>query len=158
MFGHPLHPALVHFPIALLLSATAADVAWLAGLTGDTQFGAVLMAAGLAMGLLAMGAGLVDFVKLDEALVPHALRHIAAVGLAWIGYGIALVTIAHGWVPMRPEIAGQANPAGLYFATGALALVLLQLAIGLVMVVSTSVSIAELCVSRTTPLPSTLTR
>ena len=49
----------------------------------------------------------------------------------WIGYGIALVTIAHGWVPMRPEIAGQANPAGLYFATGALALVLLQLAIGL---------------------------
>ena len=90
MFGHPLHPALVHFPIALLLSATAADVAWLAGLTGDTQFGAVLMAAGLVMGLLAMGAGLVDFVKLDEALVPHALRHIAAVGLAWIGYGIAL--------------------------------------------------------------------
>ena len=90
MFGHPLHPALVHFPIALLLSATAADLAWLAGLSRDAHFGTVLMAAGLAMGLVAMGAGLVDFAKLDDAVVPHALRHIGAVGTAWLGYAIAL--------------------------------------------------------------------
>ena len=90
MFGHPLHPALVHFPIALLLSATAVDLAWLAGLTSDTHFSAVLMAAGLVMGLVAMGAGFVDFVRLDAALIPHAARHIGAVGLAWLGYAIAL--------------------------------------------------------------------
>ncbi len=90
MFGHPLHPAVVHFPIALLLSASAADVAGLAGLIADTHIGAVLMAAGLVMGLVAMGAGMVDFARLDEAIVPHALRHISAVGLAWIGYAIAL--------------------------------------------------------------------
>ena len=90
MFGHPLHPALVHFPIALLLSATAADVAWLAGLIQDTHLAAVLMAAGLVMGLAAMAAGLVEFAKLDDSLVPHALRHIGAVGLAWLGYAIAL--------------------------------------------------------------------
>lgn len=48
------------------------------------------MAGGLAMGLVAMGAGLLDFTKLDEAVVPHAVRHIMAVGLAWLGYGIAL--------------------------------------------------------------------
>jgi uncharacterized membrane protein len=88
--GHPLHPAIVHFPIALLLSASAADLAWVAGLTSDAHIGAVLMAGGLAMGLVAMGAGLLDFTKLNEAVVPHAVRHIMAVGLAWLGYGIAL--------------------------------------------------------------------
>jgi uncharacterized membrane protein len=90
MFGHPLHPALAHFPIALLLSATTADVAWLAGVTSDTHIGAVLMAGGLIMALLAMGAGLADFAALEDAVVPHALRHISAAGLAWLGYGIAL--------------------------------------------------------------------
>lgn len=90
MFGHPLHPALVHFPIALLLSATGADLAWLAGLTQDTHIGAVMMAAGLIMGLVAMAAGLLDFARIDQAAVPHALRHIGAVGTAWLGYAIAL--------------------------------------------------------------------
>lgn len=90
MLGHPIHPVLVHFPIALLLSATIADLAWVAGLTTNTQVAAVMMAGGLAGGLLAMGAGMVDFARLDEAVVPHAVRHMTVVGLAWLGYGIAL--------------------------------------------------------------------
>ena len=90
MLGHPIHPAIVHFPIALLLSATIADIAWVAGLTSDTHIGAVLMAGGLAGGLLAMGAGMADLIRLDQRLVPHAMQHVAVVGLAWLGYGIAL--------------------------------------------------------------------
>lgn len=90
MFGHPLHPAVVHFPIGLLLSATLADLIWAAGLTSDVHVGAVLMAGGLCGGLLAMGAGLLDFTRLDQAIVPHALRHMTAVGLAWLGYAVAL--------------------------------------------------------------------
>ena len=90
MLGHPVHPAIVHFPIALLLSATIVDLALVAGLTSDTHIAAVLMAGGLAGGLVAMAAGLVDFARLDESLVPHAMRHMTAVGLAWLGYGVAL--------------------------------------------------------------------
>jgi len=90
MLGHPVHPALVHFPIALLLSATIADVAWVTGITSNTQIAAVMMAGGLAAGLLAMGAGMVDLIKLDESIIPHAVRHMSIVGLAWLGYGIAL--------------------------------------------------------------------
>jgi len=37
-----------------------------------------------------MAAGMIDFVRLDEALIPQAMRHMAAVGFAWLGYGIAL--------------------------------------------------------------------
>ena len=103
MFGHPLHPAIVHFPIALLLSATVADVAWVAGYTQDTHIGAILMAGGLIMGLLAMGAGMVDFAKLEDAVVPHALRHIAAAGSAWLGYAIALCL-------RRGSLVGTAEP------------------------------------------------
>ena len=62
----------------------------MAGLTANTQIAAVLMAGGLAGGLLAMGAGMVDLAKLDDAVVPHAMRHMTVVGLAWLGYGIAL--------------------------------------------------------------------
>jgi len=90
MLGHPVHPALVHFPIALLLSATIADVAWVTGITSNTQIAAVMMAAGLTAGLLAMGAGMVDVIKLDESIMPHAVRHMSIVSLAWLGYGIAL--------------------------------------------------------------------
>lgn len=90
MLGHPVHPAIVHFPVALLLSATIADLAWMAGLTSDTHIAAVLMAGGLAGGLAAMIAGMIDFARLDESLVPHAMRHMTAAGVAWLGYGIAL--------------------------------------------------------------------
>ena len=90
MLGHPVHPALVHFPIALLLSATIADLAWVAGLTHDTHIGAVLIAGGLAGGLLAMGAGMLDLIRLDQKLVGHATVHMMVVGTAWLGYAIAL--------------------------------------------------------------------
>jgi uncharacterized membrane protein len=103
MFGHPLHPALVHFPIALLISATIADFAWIAGLTDDTKLGAVMMAGGLVTGLVAMAAGLLDFARLNEAAVPHALRHIGAVALAWLGYAVALYL-------RRDSLSGQTEP------------------------------------------------
>jgi uncharacterized membrane protein len=90
MIDHPVHPAIVHFPLGLLLTATIADILQFAGIWANSQFAALLMAAGLLGGLAAMAAGLYDFARLDEAVVPRALRHMAAVGLAWLGYAVAL--------------------------------------------------------------------
>lgn len=90
MAAHPLHPALVHFPLALLLSATIADFATLAGVWAEPRFTALLMAAGLAAALPTMAAGLYDFRRLDERQARHALRHMAAVGVGWLGYAVAL--------------------------------------------------------------------
>lgn len=90
MAGHPIHPALVHFPLGLLLTATLADMAGLVVPWPEPRFAAWLMAIGLAAAVPTMMAGLYDFRRLDERQAPHALRHMAAVALAWVGYGVAL--------------------------------------------------------------------
>jgi uncharacterized membrane protein len=115
VLGHPVHPAVVHFPVALLLSATIADLAWLAGVTPDTHVGAVLMAGGLAGGLLAMGAGMFDLVRLDKKLVPHAMVHASFVVLAWLGYAIALY-LRKDSLSASATLSGQALGASLVSA------------------------------------------
>jgi uncharacterized membrane protein len=90
MAAHPIHPAVVHFPLGLLLSATLVDLGQLAGLWEEPRLAALLIAGGLVGGLAAMAAGLYDFSRLSDAQVPHALRHMAAVAVAWLGYATAL--------------------------------------------------------------------
>jgi uncharacterized membrane protein len=90
MGAHPIHPAVVHFPLGLLLSATIVDLGQLAGLWAEPRLAALLIAGGLVGGLAAMAAGLYDFSRLNDTQVPHALRHMAAVGAAWLGYAAAL--------------------------------------------------------------------
>jgi uncharacterized membrane protein len=121
MLGHPVHPALVHFPIALLLSATIADTAWVAGITANTHVAAVMMAAGLAAGLLAMVAGFVDLVRLDQSIVPHATRHMTVVACAWLGYGVALYLRSDslsGNVPIGSATISISVASGLLLALG----------------------------------------
>jgi uncharacterized membrane protein len=117
MARHPLHPPLVHFPLALLLSATIADLGQLAGLWFEPRLAAILIAGGLAGGVLAMAAGLADFARLDEALVPRAMRHMLAVGLAWVGYAVALYL-------RRGAFEGDAAPTSSMAASVLSALVL----------------------------------
>lgn len=60
--GHPLHPALVHFPVALWTASLAADGAALA--TGAAFWGTAAwwsLVAGLAAAALAVVAGFVDY-------------------------------------------------------------------------------------------------
>jgi uncharacterized membrane protein len=109
MAAHPIHPALVHFPLALLLTATLADLAGLAAAWPEPRFAALLIALGLAAALPTMAAGLWDFRRLDETQVPHALRHMGAVAVAWLGYGVALYlrrdTLVSGAEPPLASLA-----------------------------------------------------
>jgi uncharacterized membrane protein len=66
--GHPLHPALIPFPIAFLTGALVTDLVYRAN---GTDFWASmsfwLIAAGLALGALAAVLGLIDFLTIERA-------------------------------------------------------------------------------------------
>lgn len=91
--SHPLHPALVHFPVAGWSLATLADLAspWL----GEPawHFAAVLMAAGCLAALAAMAAGLWEFAKLGEGhpALPVASRHMLFALAAFCAYATSLL-------------------------------------------------------------------
>lgn len=90
---HPLHPALVHFPIACWSLATAADLAslylgqpawWLAG---------VLMTIGLALSVPAMIAGFMELMRLpdDSPAIKDVNRHMIMVMAAFSLYLASLL-------------------------------------------------------------------
>ncbi len=91
--GHPLHSAIVHFPIAGWVFAAGADAAWL--VTGD---GAFLIAAlwlqgsGLAAAGLAAIAGAADLggLKRKPEAATAAMTHIAFISLALTAAGASL--------------------------------------------------------------------
>ena len=86
--GHPMHPALVSFPIAFLVGALATDVAFAS--TRDAFWARVslwLLGSGVFTGLAAAVLGLIDFVAIRRVRSTatgwvHFLGNVAAVGLA----------------------------------------------------------------------------
>jgi uncharacterized membrane protein len=122
MLLHELHPAVVHAPLALLPTATAADL--IAVLTGDrawAKIGRRLWVAGTASALFSGLAGLAasQEVKLEE---PRArdMVFLHGLGNAVITLGAVGVTV---WRLCRPPSLGQsllglmANAAAVYTAT-----------------------------------------
>ncbi len=122
MLLHELHPSVVHAPLALLPTATVADV--IAVVTGDRAWAKVgrrLWVAGTASALFAGLAGLAasQEVKLEE---PRArdMVFIHGLGNALISLGAVGVTV---WRLGRPPSPGQcavallATGAALYTAT-----------------------------------------
>lgn len=93
--GHPIHPALVHFPTALF------PMHWGFRLCGEwlpDGVGAVAgfwtLAAGVALGALAVAFGALDLVDLAEGKRPEALRrglwHGGLNGSLWVAFALAL--------------------------------------------------------------------
>ena len=74
IFGYPLHPMLVHFPIAFWVGANACDALALGGIAEAARIGWLLLAAGTAIGALTAGAGLLEFMHLEESAVPAVTR------------------------------------------------------------------------------------
>lgn len=122
MLLHELHPAMVHAPLALLPTATAADL--IATLSGDKSWAKVgrrLWVAGTVSALFSGLAGLAasQEVKLDE---PRArdMVFIHGLGNAVISLGAVGVTL---WRLRHPPSLGQtliglmANAAAVYTAS-----------------------------------------
>src|SRR5438477_10525396 len=87
-FGHPVHPALVHFPIGLFIPSRVLDV--LSRLSHDPTLmraANYAMAGGVVMALLAAVPGLVDYADIradhpaKKVATTHLLLNIAAVAL-----------------------------------------------------------------------------
>ncbi|HVY80186.1 MAG TPA: DUF2231 domain-containing protein [Steroidobacteraceae bacterium] len=91
--GHPLHPMLVHFPIALWTAGIALDVGGLA--TGSdwvwpVSFGSY--AAGVASAVLTMLAGFLDFAAIAQSdpAREKAVFHMLAMSTAWLLFLVSL--------------------------------------------------------------------
>ena len=103
--GHPVHPMLVHFPIVFWSCALAADVAGVfAHASRAAELASATLALGGASGLLAMIAGIFDFVGLakDSPARDPAVTHLMAMCSAWLIFLTALAL--HGFPP-KPEIS-----------------------------------------------------
>ena len=65
--------------------------------------------------------------RVQRAILPALRPHF------WLGYGIAVLAIAHAGIAEGLGVALRANAMGVYLATGALLLVFLQVFLGLLL-------------------------
>lgn len=96
LIDHPIHPLLVHFPIASWSFAALCDVLTLCGYTQAWPYAWLLLAAGVVTALPAMIAGLLDFRRVGEKALPTGSRHMTLMGTAWMIYLFALLTRSDG--------------------------------------------------------------
>lgn len=111
LFGHPVHPMLVHLPIGLWSVGTACDGLTLLGVGEAWPIGWLCLGVGLVAAVPTMIAGLFDFASLDEIAVPLAMRHMALMSMAWLTYLTAFVMRSNG-------LAVQAAPHPIAMAIG----------------------------------------
>lgn len=102
---HPLHPALVHFPIACWSLATAADLAGLIWGELAWQYAGVLLLAGIAFSIPAMLAGFFELAKVagDNPAIKDVNWHMLAVMSALSCYTASLFLRLQGTQLIEPE-------------------------------------------------------
>lgn len=86
IFGHPIHPMLVVFPIGFLVGALATDLTFWG--TSDPFWARAsewLLGAGIVMGALAAVAGLIEFVTISR------VRSLAAGWVHFLGNATAIL-------------------------------------------------------------------
>jgi uncharacterized membrane protein len=87
--GHPLHPMLVHFPVALWTLAVAADAGGVIT-RHETPWSVsfACQALGLLAALPAMAAGVLDFASVPRGHPARdtAIAHLMAMGTAWLSF------------------------------------------------------------------------
>lgn len=97
LFGHPLHPATVHFPIGLLAGATVVDVLAAVGLDVDSKAANLLLTLGLLAASASVATGFLDFLVIakDPLVERTAIFHFLCMSTALALYGVSL-WLRHG--------------------------------------------------------------
>ena len=103
--SHPLHPALVHFPIACWSLATAADVASLWWGKPAWMLAGVLLALGTLIALAAMATGFIELMKVgaEHPATRDLNRHLLLMLSAWCLYATSLFLRLQGTTLTRPD-------------------------------------------------------
>jgi uncharacterized membrane protein len=103
--SHPLHPALVHFPIACWSLATAADVASLWFGKPAWMLAGVLLVVGTLTALAAMATGFLELLKVDaeHPATRDLNRHMLLVMTAWCLYAASLLLRLQGMTLSQPD-------------------------------------------------------
>lgn len=113
--GHPVHPMLVHFPVALWTLSVATDAGGL--ITGGEVWWSASFAC-QALGLLAavpaMAAGAIDFASLPRGHpgLDTAVAHLSAMGVAWLSFLASVVLRGLPGTDAPPLVAVIAGFAG----------------------------------------------
>lgn len=89
---HPIHPILVHFPIATWFISTIGDVAGLFTNEQVSWVAGVLLVIGVITALFAMITGLVELGKIDQqsAAMKIANQHMMLMMISWSFYAVSL--------------------------------------------------------------------
>ncbi len=140
--GHPLHPALVHIPVALWPAALLFDVLSRAGMGGNllVRLSFYAIAVGLATALLAVPTGLVDWssIKREKPAWKIGLYHMIINGI------VILLSAANlGTRVSHFRAATEVNGVGLWFSVAATVLLLVGGYLGGLMVFDHGISVAR---------------
>ena len=104
MARHPLHPALVHFPVACWSLGVAADVASLRIGAAAWHWSAGLFAVGCLMALPAMLAGLAELPRIPEGpALRDTLAHMAAMLTAMSAFSARLLLRVDQFQALPPD-------------------------------------------------------
>lgn len=114
---HPLHPALVHFPVACWSLAVVADFAslWL----GESawRWSGGLLAVGCTMALAAMLAGMLELSRVPEgAAMRDAWLHMGAMLMAFSLFTARLLLRVDHLQPLAPDTLSLLLDAGGFLA------------------------------------------
>jgi uncharacterized membrane protein len=105
--GHPLHPALVHFPIGLWLAAVLWDLVgwWRSTEALWSQMSYGCLALGLAAALPAIATGLLEFFSMrsDHPAIDTATAHMMAMAGAAALFGASWVVRAKTGIATAPD-------------------------------------------------------
>ena len=114
---HPLHPALVHFPVACWSLAVAADFASLHFGAAAWAWSGGLLATGCATAVAAILAGLLELARVPEGVAMRdAYLHMSAMLVALLLFATRLLLRLDHLKPLAPNIASLLLDTGGFLA------------------------------------------